>query len=129
MTKFIAFAVDMSGTPEARYDLVANDAEAAEQEARQYLERHRGLVDRSSAGRADREAVRLAGRIAAERALSFLNFLNGAPRQRRPHRCSEHRATFPNTGAHRRDRVRTGRGHFVSWPERSLHVDGPLQQI
>jgi len=41
MTKFIAFSVDMSGTPEARYDLVANDAEAAEQEARQYLERHR----------------------------------------------------------------------------------------
>jgi hypothetical protein len=30
----------MSGTPEARYDLVANDAEAAEQEARQYLEQH-----------------------------------------------------------------------------------------
>jgi hypothetical protein len=31
----------MSGTPEARYDLIADDAEAAAQEARQYLERHR----------------------------------------------------------------------------------------
>ena len=42
MTKFIAFAVNVSGTPEARYDLIADDAEAATQEARQYLERHRG---------------------------------------------------------------------------------------
>lgn len=41
MAKFITFAVDMSGMPEARYDLVANDAGAAEQEARQYLEQHR----------------------------------------------------------------------------------------
>jgi hypothetical protein len=43
MAKFIAFAVDMSGTPEARYDLVSNDAEAAEQEARQYLDRHQTI--------------------------------------------------------------------------------------
>ena len=43
MTKFIAFAVDMSGTPEARYDLVADDADAAVQEARQYLDRHQTI--------------------------------------------------------------------------------------
>jgi len=43
MAKFIAFAVDMSGTPEARYDLIADDAEAAAQEARQYLERHQTI--------------------------------------------------------------------------------------
>jgi hypothetical protein len=41
MAKFIAFAVDMSGMPEARYDLIADESEAAAQEARQYLERHR----------------------------------------------------------------------------------------
>jgi hypothetical protein len=41
MTKFITFAVDMSGTPEARYDLVADEAKAAAQEAGQYLVRHR----------------------------------------------------------------------------------------
>jgi hypothetical protein len=40
MTKFIAFAVDAFGAPLARYDLAASEAEAAEQEARQYLERH-----------------------------------------------------------------------------------------
>jgi hypothetical protein len=33
MTKFIAFAVDAFGTPLARYDLGASEAEAAEQEA------------------------------------------------------------------------------------------------
>jgi hypothetical protein len=41
MTNFIAFAVDMSGAPEARYDLIADEAEDAAQEARQYLARHR----------------------------------------------------------------------------------------
>jgi len=41
MTKFNAFAVDAFGAPLARYDLAASEAEAAEQEARQYLERHR----------------------------------------------------------------------------------------
>jgi hypothetical protein len=40
MPKFIAFAVDAFGTPVARYDLAANKGEAAEQEARQYLDRH-----------------------------------------------------------------------------------------
>ena len=40
MTKFIAFAVDMSGAPEARYDLIADEEEAATQEAEQYLEQH-----------------------------------------------------------------------------------------
>jgi hypothetical protein len=40
MTKFIAFAVDSNGTMLARYDLVATEKEAAEQEARQYLDRH-----------------------------------------------------------------------------------------
>jgi hypothetical protein len=40
MIKFIAFAVDMSGTPEARYDLAAGEEDAAAREARQYLERH-----------------------------------------------------------------------------------------
>jgi hypothetical protein len=40
MAKFIAFAVAMSGVPQARYDLAASDAETAEQEARQYLDRH-----------------------------------------------------------------------------------------
>jgi hypothetical protein len=43
MAKFIAFAVDMSGTLEARYDLTASDAEAAEQEARQYFDRHQTI--------------------------------------------------------------------------------------
>ena len=38
--KFIAFAVDLSGTALARYDLAAAEKEAAEQEARQYLEQH-----------------------------------------------------------------------------------------
>jgi hypothetical protein len=41
MTKFIAFAVDMFGTPEARYDLAAGEENAAAQEAKQYLEEHR----------------------------------------------------------------------------------------
>jgi hypothetical protein len=41
MTKFIAFAVDAFGTVITRYDLAASEAEAAEQEARQYLVRHR----------------------------------------------------------------------------------------
>ena len=39
--KFIDFAVDMFGTPEARYDPIADEAEAAAQEAWQYLKRHR----------------------------------------------------------------------------------------
>jgi hypothetical protein len=39
--KFIAFAVDTAGTALMRYDLAATDAEAAEREARQYLEQHR----------------------------------------------------------------------------------------
>ena len=41
MTKFIAIAVDAFGTVITRYDLAASEAEAAEQEARQYLVRHR----------------------------------------------------------------------------------------
>jgi hypothetical protein len=53
MTKFIAFAVDAFGAPLARYDLAASEAEAAEQEARQYLERHR-VIEVWSAGRTDR---------------------------------------------------------------------------
>jgi len=40
MPKFIAYAVDISGTALARYDLATTDEQAAEQEARQYLERH-----------------------------------------------------------------------------------------
>jgi hypothetical protein len=40
MTKFVAYAVDLSGTALARYDLAAADAEAAERETRQYLEEH-----------------------------------------------------------------------------------------
>jgi hypothetical protein len=40
MTKFVAIAVDMNGTALARYELAATDAEAAESEARQYLEEH-----------------------------------------------------------------------------------------
>jgi len=40
MTKFIAFAVDLSGTALARYDLAPTEKQAAEQEARQYLEQH-----------------------------------------------------------------------------------------
>jgi hypothetical protein len=43
MTKFIAFAVDAFGTPLARYDLAASEAEAAEQEARQYLDRYQTI--------------------------------------------------------------------------------------
>jgi hypothetical protein len=35
MTKFVAYAVDLSGTALARYDLAATDADAAEHEARQ----------------------------------------------------------------------------------------------
>jgi hypothetical protein len=35
MTKFIAFAVDITGTALARYDLAATEEETAEQEARQ----------------------------------------------------------------------------------------------
>jgi hypothetical protein len=42
-SKFIAFAVDMSGRPEARYDLVASEEEAATQKARQYLDRHQTI--------------------------------------------------------------------------------------
>jgi hypothetical protein len=38
--RFIAFAVDTNGTALARYDLTATEPEAAEQEARQYLEQH-----------------------------------------------------------------------------------------
>jgi hypothetical protein len=41
MTRFIAFAVDAFGTVLTRYDLAANEAETAEQEAGQYLVRHR----------------------------------------------------------------------------------------
>jgi len=40
MPRFTAFAVDINGTALARYDLVATEKEAAEQEARQYLEQH-----------------------------------------------------------------------------------------
>jgi hypothetical protein len=40
MTKFVAYAVDLSGTALVRYDLAAADADAAEREARQYLEDH-----------------------------------------------------------------------------------------
>ena len=40
MKRFVAFAVDINGTALARYDLTATDRESAEQEARQYLERH-----------------------------------------------------------------------------------------
>ena len=40
MPKFIAYAVDISGTAMAHYDLATTDEQAAEQEARQYLERH-----------------------------------------------------------------------------------------
>ena len=43
MTKFIAFAVDAFGTPLAMYDLATSEAEAAEQEARQYLDRHQTI--------------------------------------------------------------------------------------
>jgi len=42
MIKFIAFAVDAFGTL-ARYDLAASEAEAAEQESRQYLDRHQTI--------------------------------------------------------------------------------------
>lgn len=38
MTKFIAFAIDINETALARYDLAATEADAAEREARQYLE-------------------------------------------------------------------------------------------
>jgi hypothetical protein len=41
--KFIAFAVDGNGTALARYDLAATEQDAAEQEARQYLEQHHGI--------------------------------------------------------------------------------------
>ena len=41
MTHFIAFAVDIYGRPEARYDLAATDGEAAVKEARRYLDVHR----------------------------------------------------------------------------------------
>jgi hypothetical protein len=47
MAKFIAFAVDIYGKPEARYDLAAIDAEAAEREAKQYQEQHRIIEMRS----------------------------------------------------------------------------------
>ena len=40
MTSFVAFAVDVYGTALERYDLAATEREAAEQEARQYLEQH-----------------------------------------------------------------------------------------
>jgi hypothetical protein len=40
MPMFTAFAVDINGTALARYDLAATDKQAAEQEARQYLEQH-----------------------------------------------------------------------------------------
>jgi hypothetical protein len=40
MPRFTVFAVDISGAALARYDLVATEKEAAEQEAQQYLERH-----------------------------------------------------------------------------------------
>jgi hypothetical protein len=39
MTSFVAFAVDINGTALARCDLAATEKEAAEQEARQYIER------------------------------------------------------------------------------------------
>jgi hypothetical protein len=40
MPRFVAFAVDVTGTALAGYDLVATEKEAAEQEARQHLEQH-----------------------------------------------------------------------------------------
>jgi hypothetical protein len=40
MPRFTTFAVDINGTALARYDLAATEKESAEQEARQYLERH-----------------------------------------------------------------------------------------
>jgi hypothetical protein len=40
MTKFIGYAVDISGAALAGYELAAADREAAEQEALQYLEQH-----------------------------------------------------------------------------------------
>ena len=40
MTSFVAFAIDVNGTALARYDLAATEREAAEREARQYLEQH-----------------------------------------------------------------------------------------
>jgi hypothetical protein len=40
MRSFIAYAVDLSGTALARYDLAAIEKESAEQEARQYLDIH-----------------------------------------------------------------------------------------
>jgi hypothetical protein len=40
MTKFVAFAVDISGAALVHYDLAATEKESAEQEARHYLEQH-----------------------------------------------------------------------------------------
>jgi len=40
MAKFAAFAVDINGTALACYDFTRTEKEAAEQEARQYRERH-----------------------------------------------------------------------------------------
>jgi len=57
---FIAFAVDINGTALARYDLAATENEAAEQEARQYLQHqpgHRSLGRRPPARCADRQEV------------------------------------------------------------------------
>jgi hypothetical protein len=43
MTSFVAFAVDVNGTALERYDLTATEKEAAEQEARQYMEQHHAI--------------------------------------------------------------------------------------
>ena len=40
MTRFVGYAVDISGTALARYNLAATEKESAELEARQYLEHH-----------------------------------------------------------------------------------------
>jgi hypothetical protein len=50
MTKFIAIAVDAFGTVITRYDLAASEAEAAEQEARKYLDRHQTRSGRPTIG-------------------------------------------------------------------------------
>ena len=44
MTTFVAYAVGLSGTALARYDLAATDAGGAEREAQQYLEQKRARL-------------------------------------------------------------------------------------
>ena len=60
MAKFAAFAVDINRTGLARYDLTATEKESAEQEARQYLERHQVIeVWSNDHRRAAREEIAL----------------------------------------------------------------------